>query len=113
VNRRSRPMRRLGDLLPETASALGLDQELALARAMASWQRLVAELVPAASGATELLALRPGMLVVSAAAPIVGQELRLRASELLEAFATAPGGARVAELRVVVRGPGGRPAALD
>lgn len=103
-------MRRLGDLLPETASALGLERELSLARAMASWQRLVAELVPAAAGSTELLALRPEGLLVSASEPIVAQELRLRADELLQAFAGAPGGARLHELRVVIRGPAaGRP----
>jgi hypothetical protein len=105
-------MRRLGDLLPGMAASLGIEDELRLARAMSSWQRLVEELVPAAAGATELLAVQPDALVVGARAPIVAQELRLRADELLAAFATAPGGRRLAELRVVVRpvgGPGGDP----
>ncbi len=101
-----RPMRRLADLLPETAAALGLQEELRLSRAMASWDRLVAELVPAAVGATHLLAIQPTTLVVSAAAPIVAQELRLQASELLRAFERTPGGCRLLELRVVVRRPG-------
>ncbi len=109
MSRRHRQMRRLGELLPETAAALGLEDELRLARAMASWKRLVAELVPAAAGTSELLAIRPGELVVGTSEPIVAQELRLRSGELLEAFATAPGGARIRGLRVLVRpSAGGR-----
>ncbi|MBA3777699.1 MAG: DUF721 domain-containing protein [Chloroflexi bacterium] len=100
---RRRPMRRLAELIPEAAAALGLEEELRTARAMATWQRLVAERVPAASASTELLAFQPGVLVVSAAAPIVAQELRLRADELLAAFAQASGGTRFLELRVVLR----------
>lgn len=112
MSRRPRRMRRIGDLLPEAAAALGLEEELALARAMTSWQRIVAEHVPAAAGESELLALHPGVLVVAAREPIVAQELRLRSVELLDAFAGAPGGSRVGELRIVLR-PGapraGRP----
>ena len=52
-------MRRLSDLLPEVALQLGLDEELQLSRAMASWERLVGELVPAAAGATAVLEIRP------------------------------------------------------
>ncbi len=107
-------MRRLSDLLPEVALQLGLDEELRLSRAMASWERLVQELVPAAAGATSVIEIRPPTLVVSASHPIVAQELRLRAEDLLAAFATAPGGLRLLELRPVVghrqagpRAPGG------
>ena len=105
-------MRRLGDLLPQAATALGLDAQLQQARAMASWERLVEELAPAAAGHSTVLELRPGTLVVSADEPIVAQELRLRATELLAAFATAPGGTRLLELHVVMRrrsGPGSSP----
>jgi hypothetical protein len=96
-------MRRLGDLLPEAAAALGLQEELELARAMAGWERLVAEFVPAAAGSTRLLELRPAELLVAASSPLVAQELRLRAADLLEAFAHVPGGRRVRDLRVVIR----------
>ncbi len=103
-------MRRLSDLLPEVALQLGLDDELRLSRAMASWERLVQELVPAAAGATAVLEIRPPTLVVSASDQIVAQELRLRADDLLAAFATAPGGLRLLDLRPVVSrraaGPG-------
>ncbi len=111
MTERRRPMRRLGDLLPHMATSLGLEDELRTARAMASWRRIVAEHVPAAAGATELVAVQPGALIVAAAAPIVAQELRLRSTELLDAFATAPGGARTGELRVVMRSiqAGGNP----
>ena len=105
---RRRPMRRVGDLIPDVAAALGLEEQLRLSRAMASWERLVEELVPAAVGATQLLAIQPTTLVVSAALPIVAQELRLRAGELLAAFERAPGGSHLLELRVVVRPAGGR-----
>ena len=45
-----RPMVRLGDLIPEAARALGLDDELRLSRAMATFEALVAERVPAVAG---------------------------------------------------------------
>ena len=102
MNRR-RPMRRIGDLLPEAAAALGLDAELDQARAITSWDRLVEELAPRASGLTRLVEVRPPALLVSAESPIVAQELRLRSTDLLEAFAVAPGGRRLLELRVLVR----------
>lgn len=102
-------MRRLSDVLPSVATQLGLENQLAQARAMASWDRLVSELVPPAAGATHLLEIRPPLLIVSATDPFVAQELRLRADELLAAFATAPGGTRLLELRPVVQRPAERP----
>lgn len=106
-----REMKRVGDVLPGVAAELGIDTELRRARQMATWQRIVEERVPAASGASTLLSLQPPALVVSAASPIVAQELRLRQADLLAAFAQAPDGARLIELRIVVRpdraaGPG-------
>ena len=101
-----REMKRVGEVLPEVAADLGIDAELRRARQMATWQRIVEERVPAASGATTLLSLQPPTLVVSAASPIVAQELRLRQAELLAAFAQAPDGAKLVELRVVVRPSG-------
>jgi hypothetical protein len=98
MNRR-RPMERIGDLLPETARHLGLEREYRLARASGTWTALVGELVPAATGACRLLAVEDGALIVEADAPIVAQELRLRAFKLLAAFAAAPGGSRAGELR--------------
>jgi len=99
-------MRRVGDMLGAVAAQLGIEDELRLARQMAAWQRLVEEHVPAASGDSRLLSLQPPVLVVSATSPVVAQELRLRQSELLAAFAQAPDGERLVELRVVVRPPG-------
>lgn len=103
MTERRRPMRRLADLLPDLAGSLGLEEELRLSRAMASWQRLLAELVPAASGSSSLLAVRPPALIVSADSPIVAQELHLRSEELLTSFACAPGGSRLLELRISLR----------
>ena len=100
---RRRPMRRLGEVLPGVASSLGLEEQLRLSRAMAGWERLVQELVPAASGASSVLAADPPILVVSAASPIVAQELRFRSGELLRAFSRVPGGDGFASLRIVIR----------
>jgi predicted nucleic acid-binding Zn ribbon protein len=101
-----RPMRRVGDVLPTVAAELGIEGELRFARQLAAWQRIVGERVPAASGASSLLAIQRQALVVSASSPIVAQELRLRQADLLAAFAQAPEGERLIELRVVVRPAG-------
>ena len=98
--RRGRPDR-LGDLLPEAARRLGLEDQLRLARATATWDALVAERVPPAVGACRLVAIEADAIVVAADEPIVAAELRMRATELLGAFAAAPGGSRARFLRLV------------
>ena len=98
-----RPMRRLSEVLPEVAQTLGIEGELRLSRQIAAWRHLVAEMLPAAAGESELLSVQPPVLVVSAARPIVAQELRLRSASLLEAFAATPDGVRLLELRIVGR----------
>jgi hypothetical protein len=107
---RRRPLYRVGDLLPGLASQLGFDEELRAARAMSSWRRVVEEHAPAASGSSRLIEIRPPALVVSAADAASGQELRLCSAQLLDAFAGAPGGTRLLELKVVVQGSGRGPA---
>lgn len=98
-----RPVHRVGDLLPDAARALGLEEQLRWARAASAWEAVVAALVPGAAGGSRPRGLDPdGTLVIDVAAPIVGQEIRLRADEVLEAFAAAPGGLRATRLRVVV-----------
>ena len=103
---RRRPMTRVGDLVPDAARALGLEDELRLARAIATFERLVAERVPAAAGACRVVRLHGFAVDIEADAPIVAQELRLRARDLLSAFASTPGGLGVTELRVHVRRQG-------
>ena len=105
---RRRPMRRIGELIPDAARALGLEDELRLARAISTFEALVAERVPAAAGACRVVRLEGFTIDVEADAPIVAQELRLRSSELLSAFAAAPGGVGVRDLRVRVRREGSR-----
>ena len=95
-------MRRIGDLIPDAARALGLEEELRLARAIATFEALVAERVPAAVGACRVMRLEGFAIDVEADVPIVAQELRMRSGELLSAFAAAPGGVGVRELRVHV-----------
>jgi hypothetical protein len=101
-------MRRLGDLIPDTARALGLEDELRLARAMATFESIVAERVPAAASACRVVRLEGFAIDVEADAPIVAQELRLRSSDLLTAFAATPGGSGIRDLRVHVRRSGPR-----
>ncbi|HEY4189496.1 MAG TPA: DUF721 domain-containing protein [Candidatus Limnocylindrales bacterium] len=105
---RRRPMVRLGELIPDAARALGLEDELRLSRAIATFEAIVAERVPAAAGACRVIRLEGFTLDIEADAPIVAQELRLRAGELLTAFAAAPGGVGARELRVHVRSGGAR-----
>ncbi len=98
-----RPVHRVGDLLPDAARELGLEEQLRWARAAVAWDRVVEEHVPGAAGGSRLARMEGhGTLVVEAAASIIGQELRIRADELLGAFAAAPGGMRADRLRVVV-----------
>jgi len=82
-------MERLGDLLPEAARQLGLDEQLEQAEAIAAWQRILTERVPAAVGSCRLVALVQGVATVEADQPIVAQELRLRAPELMAALRSA------------------------
>jgi hypothetical protein len=96
-------MERLGDLIPEVARRLGLEEELRHSRAMATFDALVAELAPAAHGACRAVRVEGFALHVEVDAPIVAQELRLRGRELLAALAATPGGLGLRELRVHVR----------
>jgi hypothetical protein len=101
-------MVRLGDLIPDAARALGLDDELRRSRAMATFEAIVAERVPSVAGACRVTHLEGFALDVEADAPIVAQEIRLRGPELMSAFAAAPGGVGARRLRVHVRRGGPR-----
>jgi Dna[CI] antecedent DciA-like protein len=104
---RRRPMIRIGDLLPDAARGLGLEQELRLSRAAATFEQLVGERLPGVAGLCRVSRVDGRTMVVEADAPIVAQELRLQSAELLRAFVATPAGVGVADLRiVVVRAPG-------
>jgi len=96
-------MQRLSELLPDAVAGLGITREMEAAARERSWESLVAELVPAAEGRCELVAVRPPAVVVAARDAATAQELRLHGSLLLDAFRGSVGGERVTELRVVVR----------
>jgi hypothetical protein len=98
-----REPRRVADLLPDAARALGLEAELRQARAGLAWEAIIAERLPAAAGGSRAVRVEGELLLVEVAAPIVGQELRLRSTELAEAFSDATG-VPVSGLRVVVAG---------
>jgi len=81
-----RGLESLADLLPQAAREYGLEDQLEQARTAAAWLEVVAERVPAAAGACRLIALDGGTATVEADEPIVAQEIRLRAPELLAAL---------------------------
>jgi len=95
-------MVRIGELLPDAARGLGLEDELRLSRAMATFDRIVAERAPSVAGACHVTRVDGGTVVVEAMAPIVAQELRLHVPELLAALAGSPAGAGIREIRVVI-----------
>jgi hypothetical protein len=101
--RRRRPMSRIGELMPQAAAHLGLQDELRKARLVATFDALIAELAPAAHGACRALKVDGETLVIEADAPIVGQEVVLHGDELATAFRRAPGGAQVRQVRVTIR----------
>jgi hypothetical protein len=98
-----RPVQRIGDLLPDAARELGLSEQLRWALAAAAWDEVIVERVPGAAGGSRPVRIEgQGTLVVEVAAPVIGQELQIRAEELLEAFGEQAGGIRAERLRVVV-----------
>ena len=104
-------MQRLGDLIPDVARRLGLEEELRRSRALATFDALIAERVPSAHGLCRAIQIDDYALLVEADAAIVAQELRLRTPELLGALAAAPGGMGLREIRIRVGG--GRDPRLD
>jgi predicted nucleic acid-binding Zn ribbon protein len=96
-------MRRLSDLLPEAAAALGIEEDLHRARVAAAWERMVEEHVPGAAGSSHPITIEEGGLVVATEDAAVAQELRLRTPELLEALGRAPAVGNLRGIRIVVR----------
>jgi len=107
--RRRGPMSRIGDLIPDAAARLGLADELRRARAVATFDAIVAERAPAAHGGCRAIRVDGVALVVEADAPIVAQELRLHERRLAEAFRAAPAGAPISEIRITMRRRGASP----
>ena len=98
-----RPVIRIGELLPDAARELGITEQLRWALARAAWEEVVGERVPGAAGGSRPVRVEGyGTLVVEAASAVIGQELRIRAEELLESFGERHGGIRAERLRVVV-----------
>ncbi len=95
-------MKRIGDLLPDTARRFGLEREFEQASVMSAWERLLVERVPAAVSACRVSAFSQGVATIEADEPIVAQEIRLRSPELVAALRAAAG-VPVRQLRVVAR----------
>ena len=71
-----RPVRRIGELLPEAARELGITEQLRWALAGAAWEEVVGERVPGAAGGSRPVRVEGhGTLVVEAASAVIGQEL--------------------------------------
>ena len=86
---RLRSMERLADLLPGAARQFGLEDQLEQAGAAAAWLEIVARKVPVAKGGCRLIGLSQGVATIEADEPIIAQEIRLRAPELLAALRKA------------------------
>jgi predicted nucleic acid-binding Zn ribbon protein len=99
---KTRGMERLSELLPGAARELGLEDQLEQAGVAAAWLEVVAERIPAAAGESRLIDLRQGIATIEADEPIVAQEIRLRAPELLAALRTRAR-TTVRQLRVTAR----------
>ena len=91
-------MVRIGDLLPDAARGLGLEDELRLSRAMATFERSSASASRRPPAPCRVVRVDGATLVVEADAPIVAQELRLRVagarSRRFAAARPAPASAR-------------------
>ncbi len=98
----SRGLQRLGELLPETARRLGLDEQLELARVMAAFELIVSERLPSVHGSCRVVALSHDVVGVEADEAIVAQELRLAAPELTAALRSAVR-TPVRQLRITIR----------
>jgi hypothetical protein len=79
---------------------MGLSEELTLARLMATWNVVVAEHLPGASGGSRVAALDGRTLVIEADHPLIGQEIRLREPDLVSALRATPGRPVVDRLRI-------------
>lgn len=101
MTRQRRPMRRVGDLLPDAARALGLEEELRLARTASAFASILAERAPAVARSARLVRVSGEALIVEVDHPLVGQEVHLRSDELLEALAATPGGVQAREIRTI------------
>ena len=99
---RPRGMERLADLLPQTVRQFGLEDQFDQAKAAVAWLRLIQERVPAAVGACRLTDLTDGIATIETDEPIVAQEIRLRAPELLTALRGAIG-TPIRQIRVTTR----------
>jgi len=97
-----RGMERVADLLPRTAREFGLEDQLELARAAATWLRIVAEHMPEGAGMCRLIGLDGGIATIETDLPIVAQEVRLRSPELVAAL-RATSRTPIRQLRVTAR----------
>ena len=91
------PMTRIGDLLPDAARGLGLEDELRLSRTMATFDQLVAERVPTVAGACHVERIDGDTIVVEAMARGVA-DINRQVRELAPALNSpdVAGGASVA-----------------
>ena len=96
-------MSRIGDLIPDAAAAPRPRGRAPARPGVATFDAIVAEPRRPRTARAARVRVEGEALIVEADAPIVGQELRLHARQLAEAFRAAPAGAAISEIRVTVR----------
>lgn len=96
-------MRSLADALRATLTALGIRRDVARAAAVAAWPEVMRETIGPAGERTRALRVDGDTLVVAVSSPVLAQELRLRAGEVLAALALKAPDAEVRDMRFVPR----------
>lgn len=94
-------MRTLEEALRRTLDRLGIRDEVARAEAVRAWPRVASVVLGDAASRTRALRVDGDTLVVSVASPVLAQELRLRAADLVSALAAAAPASGVRALRFV------------
>lgn len=96
-------MRPISEALRATLVALGISGAVARAGAVVAWPEVARVVLGAEAARTRALRVDGDTIVVAVASPVLAQELRLRADEVLALIARAAPESRVRALRCVPR----------
>lgn len=94
-------MRPLAETLRETLRSLGIGGAVARAGAVSAWPAVAAQVLGADGARTRALRVEGDTIVVAVASPILAQELRLRAADVVALLARAAPDAGVRSVRFV------------
>lgn len=96
-------MRPIAESLRGLLASLGLSEPVARAAAVAAWPAVARDCIGVEADRTRALRVDDGTLVVSVPSPILAQELRLRAEELVAELGARAPDAGVRAVRFVPR----------